>query len=794
MAAREIPAKKAGLPEFRIPKAKSGDKPVSAFDLSSHARARAALDFGLEADDPGFNIFVLGDDRAGRMTATRAHLERWASAREKAPSDWVYLNNFRRSHKPKPYRLPGGKGRRLRDMMKALVDDLHELIPSALKDPDHAEALRRQGMQFNTGLQQEVEDLRGEARKSGIDLRMTEQGPVATPLGPDGQPRKPEDMTAEDRTAFATAMGPIEARLAEINRQVIEQQNRFRESAIAAQRQIVAAAVAPRIEVIRSEFSALGGLGRWLTELQEDILDNIALFLRSEPPEDAPEGAVTGPVGASQRYAVNIVTDNADQKSMPVVVEPRPTYENLFGTMEYRIENGVLVTDFTMIRSGAIHRANGGILVIRADALAAMPGVWEYLKGAIRDGEIRIEEHHRSGAMPMTGAPKPKPVPLSVKVVLVGAPRWYYAFLSIDPEFSSYFKVKADIESDMPANATNIRVFAGIIRAQAARHGCGCTDEAVQLLLGLSSRWTSDRGKLAASFEVVEDIVAEAAHRAAAANGGKAVVDISHVREAVEGRRQRNSRVEDRTQEAIADNAVMIATDGAVVGQVNGLTVRQLGDHSFGAPARVTARTYIGEQGVINIDRLTGHGGPIQQKGMFILGGYLHGLFSRRRPVSFSATVTFEQSYGGVEGDSASLAELSAILSSLADLPVRQDLAITGSVNQLGQAQVIGGLHHKIEGFFRTCAERGLTGEQGVIFPRANERNLVLRDDVAEAVAAGRFHLWSVSTIEEAVELFTGAKCGKPSKAGRYPEDSLYGRVQRTLEAFDDELDGRAGA
>ena len=779
MAARKIPAKRAGLPEFRLPK--KPVRAVTAFDLSSHERAREALNFGLEANDPGFNIFVVGDDRAGRMTATRAHLEEWAAARGGRPADWVYLNNFRRAHKPKPYRLPAGAGRQLRDRMQALVADLRQLVPAALKDPGQAEAMREAGLRFNADLNKEIEEVRELARSRNIDLRMTPEGPVATPLDADGQPRKPEEMTAAERTAFAEAMAPIESRLFDINRHVMEEQQRLRESAIGAQRQVVAAAIAPKIDLLAQQFAGLGGLARWLVELREDILDNFPLFL-------APSGAPDR--NPEHRYAVNLVTDNADQRNPPVVVEARPTYENLFGSMEYRLENGVLATDFTMIRSGALHRANGGVLVLRADAVASAPGVWEYIKGAVRDGEIRIEEMHRTGAMPLTGAPKPKPVPLDVKVVLVGAPRWYYAFLSLDPEFASYFKVKADIESSMPANAANVAVYAGMIRQEAAVLGRGIEDAAIRLLLGQSSRWSGDRRRLAASFELIEDVVAEAAHRLPPQGGGKAApIGRTEVRDAIDARRRRNARTEDRSQEMIADNSVMIATEGTVTGQVNGLTVMQLGDHTFGSPARVTARTYVGKQGVINIDRLTGHGGPIQQKGMFILGGYLHGLFSRRHPVSFSATVTFEQSYGGVEGDSASLAEICAILSSLGDIPLRQDLAITGSVNQLGEAQVIGGLHHKIEGFFRTCNERGLTGEQGVIFPQANEPNLVLRPEVAEAVEAGRFHLWSVRTAAEAIELFTGMKAGKPGREGRYPASSIFGRVQQTLDDFDKALD-----
>jgi predicted ATP-dependent protease len=436
-----------------------------------------------------------------------------------------------------------------------------------------------------------------------------------------------------------------------------------------------------------------------------------------------------------------------------------------------------------MIRSGALHRANGGILILRAEALAADPMAWQFLKGALRDGEIRIEEPHRMGSLPLTGAPQPRPIPLKVKIVVVGDPQYYYAFHALDPEFAFYFKVKADIDATMDADACNVDTFTRLIR-QAARRcaGLACEDGAVQALLGQCARWTGDRTKLAATFELVEDVLAEAA--IGLCEPARAIT-AEHIKAAIVARRLRNSALEDHSHELIARSAVMIRTHGAATGQVNGLTVRAVGDHIFGSPARVTARTYVGRRGIINIDRLTGHGGPIQQKGMFILGGYLHGLFSERCPISFSATVTFEQMYAGVEGDSASLAELCAILSSLADLPVRQDLAVTGSVNQVGEAQVIGGLHHKIEGFFRACQELGLTGTQGVIFPRANETNLVLRDEVAEAVSQGKFHLWSVEHVDDVLELFTGLKAGRPGADGRFPSRTVYGKVQAKLESHD---------
>ena len=443
------------------------------------------------------------------------------------------------------------------------------------------------------------------------------------------------------------------------------------------------------------------------------------------------------------------------------------------------------MTDFTMIRAGSMHRANGGMLVLRAEALARNPTSWEFLKGALRDGEIRIEEPHRAGSVPLAGAPRPKAIALDIKVVIVGAPRWYYTFFSIDPDFQTYFKVKADIDADMDATPDNLASYAALIRTIAHDHRqVSCDDAAVQRLLGMAARWAEHREKLTARFEILEDVVTEAAEIVHEQGGD--VVTEAIVIQASEHRRRRNARVEDRMQQSISEGTVMIDTSGEAVGQINALTVRDLGDHAFGGPSRVTARASVGRLGVINVERQVALGGPIQQKGVMVLQGYLAGCFAKRFPLSFNCSITFEQNYGGVEGDSASMAELVAVLSDLSGAPLRQDIAITGSVNQHGESQAIGGAHHKIEGFFRSCVEQdGLTGHQGVVIPAVNEKNLILRDEVAAAVAGGEFHIWGVANIDDAVALFTGLDAGQPDDAGDYPPNSVYGRVMARLAEYD---------
>ena len=544
-------------------------------------------------------------------------------------------------------------------------------------------------------------------------------------------------------------------------------------------RRVAAAdAIAPALDSLAAEFGVYAGLARWLVELRADILDNLDVFSAPAAQSDEDDRPRQTP---EERYAVNLFVDHRDDLHPLVVVEPNPTYENLFGRIEYRSGGGIAETDFTLIRPGALHRANGGILVLRAEAVAKNAEAWRFLKDALRDLCIRIEERHREGGMPMAGAPQPKPIRLSIKVVIVGAPRWYYNFFSGDPDFTTYFKIKADIDPDMPAGPENLAVYASLLRAMARRRGREIEEAAMLRLLGEASRWASNRQKLSARFELVEDVLIEAAQQAERGRRDPPPITLEHVRRALDERRRRDARVEDRTLEAIRDGFVLIETEGSRVGQANALVVRDQGDHAFGVPARVSARVFVGRHGIVNIERSTELGGPLQQKGVLIISGYLSGRFARDFPLSFGASLTFEQSYGGVEGDSASMAELVTLLSALAEVPLRQDIAITGSASQMGDAQSVGGCHLKIEGFYRLCRTRGLTGEQGVLLPVANEPSIVLGDAVAADVAAGKFHVWSMRNVDDALRLLTGL-----------PSEEVHRRAAATLERYDGLMRERA--
>jgi predicted ATP-dependent protease len=774
MTARELSASEVELPRFAFTPASGAE----VFDLDSHARAREALDFGLAVEGVGFNIFVVGDDRAGRMTTTLDYLND-ALAKRPAPNDWVYLNNFRHPWSPTPHRLPAGMGRRLRDRVAALIAKLREALGAAFTSEAYqarALALRET---LQAGIGTDLETLRQSARGHGLELVQGQDGALRlrrAEAGADAQPRSAADDDAERALAASLARFQLQAAGAQL-----QLGERLRE----LNRGIAGDVAGAMIEELAAEFSGLAGLGRWLTELRVEIIENPTQFQAAA--DDGGDGDA-----AERRYAVNLLVDHGEDAHPTVVLESNPSYENLFGRIEYRQAEGTVETDFTLIRAGSLHRANGGILVLRAEALAANPASWTFLKAALRDREIRIEEPQRAQMLPMAVAPKPKPIPLEVKVVIVGAPRWYATFFGGDPDFETYFKIKADIDSDMAVSPRNLSLYAGLIADMARDHQLdGIAEAAICRLLGIAARWAERRDRVTARFELIEDVVTEAAVRAHQAKERQ--LTEATVLATMEARRRRNARIEDRVIRAITEGAVMIATTGSAIGQVNALTITDVGDRRFGAPVRVTARASVGQAGVINIERDVELGGPIQQKGAMVLQGFLAGRFGQTQPPSFTCSITFEQTYGGVEGDSASLAELVAVLSDLAQLPIRQDLAITGSVSQIGRAQAIGGARWKIEGFFRVCqsAAGGLTGTQGVIVPETNRVNLVLRDEVAAAIAAGRFHVWSAATVEDALELLLGAPAGTADAAGRYPPDSVFGRVAARLAGFDRILTAR---
>ena len=781
MVSRKISATEAGLPYFEVLEL---EKSANTFSLESHTRAKEALERGLEMSEPGFNIFVVGEDRSGRMTATLAFLEE-EMAKRPPPPDWLYLNNFLQENQPHAFPLPSGLGKAFKKRLNSLISQIREGLVYAFDQEQIQGMLKAQKEQLNAEIFEKLEKLRSEAHDAGLEINQTQQG-IFVVNSEQKAKAKSKNSPEEDSEGVDIRVQELEYKISQFTKWATGEQIKIQQSSQSLGRKIADATISMLIKNLKEEFSEIHSICNWLDELQMDATEHFHLFL----PPSSNQTNHPGYEPPERRYAVNLFVDHNSSKHPKVVLEANPTYQNLFGRLEYLQEGGGADTDFTMIYPGALHRANGGVLVLRADALAGSDISWKFLKGAIRDETIQIEELHRFNGIPIAGAPKPQSIPLNLKVVIVGTPHWYYTFFSSDPEFKSYFKIKAEIDGDMPASSNNLSRLGGIIQKMAHdRGGYTCSNSAVSELFSYASRWAEDRKRISSKFEQIDDLIAEAA-AIAKQSGYIKQLEAADIKAARTARLRRNSRVEDRNQEMIQNGSVKIDLNGLVIGQVNGLTVRDVSDHTFGSPSRVTARTSIGRKGVVNIERDVALGGPIQQKAAMILNGYFLGTFARRTPLSFTASMTFEQNYGGVEGDSASLAEAVAIISDLAKMPVNQSLAITGSMNQLGVAQSVGGVRHKIEGFFRACEKSrdGLTGEQGVIVPASNKEQILLDQSVQDAISNGKFHIWTVEHLADALELMLGAPAGEEEQDGSFPSETIFGRVQATLSMFNHQL------
>lgn len=763
------------FPTFKYDKRVANAKVrMNPMDLSSHSRAREALEFGMTMHQPEFNIYVIGDDRTGRMDGTKRFLENYIKQKP-TPSDWIYVNNFKQMHKPLPLQLNEGQGIVLKQYMRHFVSKLEAIVMNTLESSELAAKIQNAHDSVEGGVERAVENLRQYALSHELDIRQSEEGTVVVLAEKKGKPQEFDKLPLVEKKRIEKAYEEIRTRLHDIM-QDAQQKNAILLDQIEEMRKsFVDERVTPLLNKLRKKFGDILNFDRWVSHLRSDILEHLILFERDE------ENPAQRLQILNERYGVNLIVDHSDDPCPRVVLEPNPTYENIFGQIKYRAaDSGGLETNVTMIRAGSLHRANGGVLILRADALAQEPLVWEYLKSALRDREIRIEELHRSNTMPLMDAPEPLPIPLDVQIVLVGAPRWYYGFFFHDQDFATYFKVRADIDPDMIADRTNCNVYVKMIQQFCHdKLKINCEDSAVQILLGYCARWAGDRKKLSSQYELLQDLVVEAATFSKQRKAYN--ITPKDVEDAYDTRQSRNAWMEERIQETIREKIIDIQTHGAVVGQINGLTVLPMEMNSFGTPSRITARTYMGTEGILNIERFVDMGGPIQQKGAFIVDAYLKGTFGQDFPVSFSGSITFEQNYGGVEGDSASIAEVCALLSSLSGVPLRQDIGITGSMNQLGLVQSIGGVVEKIEGFYKCCKNTGFTKTQGVIIPKANESHVILRSEVARAIRAGRFHVWSVETVEEALEILTGI----PARAKTWDTASIYGRIYHRLKGFD---------
>ena len=753
-------------------------------------RAVEAVKFGIGIEAEGYNVFALGPPGTGKHSLLKEFFDERASDKP-VPSDWCYVHNFDEPHKPRAIELPPGRGVELREDMEQLIEELQTALESAFESEEYQN--RRQEIREEVQEEQEnaLEELRKKAEEEGFRLMRTPAGLGFAPVK-DGEvvaPDAMQDLSEEEREEMEETVSELQEELQQIMQQMPRLQREAQERMRKLNQEMENLAAGGLIEDLRQKYSDLDEVVEYLDAVEDDVVENVRDFLPQDSNQgqaqmraQAAESALAGVGGRQQmrRYQVNVLVDHSESEHGPVIDEANPTYPNLIGRVEHVPQMGALLTDFNLIKSGALHRANGGFLLLDARKVLLQPYAWEGLKRALRSGEVRIESPGQAYGLITTISLEPEPIPLDVKVALVGDRMLYYLLDSLDPEFGPLFKVMADFDERMDRTDESQQSYARLLATLIRKEDLQPFDRgAVARVLERSARTVGDAEKLSTRMRNITDLLREANYWAK--ENGNGAVTAEDVERAIEAKVYRSDRVRERVQEAILRETVLLDTEGEVAGQINGLSVLQLGDFAFGRPNRITARVRLGSGEVVDIEREVELGGPLHSKGVMILAGFLGARYAEDTPLSLSASLVFEQTYGMVDGDSASSAELYALLSAVAEIPIKQNLAVTGSVNQHGEVQAIGGVNEKIEGFFDICDERGLTGDQGVLIPRSNVKHLMLRSDVIDAVERGDFHIYPVDTIDEGIELLTGVPAGERDEDGLYPEDSVNGRVQAAL-------------
>jgi lon-related putative ATP-dependent protease len=749
------------------------------------SRAIEAAEFGLGIRQSGYNIFALGPPGTGKMTTVRQYVEKMAAA-EEIPSDWCYINNFEESHRPRTLRLPPGRGRNLQRDMDGLIEELRAAIPAAFASDDYQ--ARKQSIvdEYKERQETALKTLNEQAKEKNIAL-------IRTPMGLALAPRKGEEVLSpeefeklpdSDQEAIKTEIEGLQRELQGILQQVPRWETDQREKTRELDREVTRFAVGHLIDGIRKRYEDIPAVLEFLDAIQKDVLENTEELVRNEQQATAMiPGMPARPSNEAtilSRYRVNLIVDNARTKGAPVVFEDQPNHQNLIGRVEHIAQMGTLLTDYSLIKPGAFHRANGGYIVLDARRLLMSAYAWEDLKSTLRLGEIKIESLGERLGLVSTVSLDPQPIPLQVKVILVGDRMIYYMLSSLDPDFSELFKVEMDFDDRMDRDEENAQLFARLVTTIARKENLRPFDPAaVGRVIEQASRMTGDAHKLTAQMSSTQDLLGEADYWAGREK--REVVGVADVDRAIEAQIRRSDRVRQRMIEEVHRGTIVIETEGSRVGQINGLAVIQMGGFAFGRPSRITSRVRMGKGQVVDIEREVALGGPLHSKGVLILSGFLGERYARETPLALSATLVFEQSYSGVDGDSASSTELYALLSALADAPIKQSFAVTGSVDQFGNVQAIGGVNEKIEGFFDTCRIAGLTGEQGVLIPASNVKHLMLRKDVVAAAAAGKFRIHAVETIDQGIELLTGVPAGERQADGSFPEGTINRRVEDRL-------------
>ena len=736
-------------------------------EVLGQPRAVAAFAFGTSIASPGFNLFALGQPGSGKTTLIRDYLQRRA-ARQSTPGDLCYVNNFADPRCPKALRLPPGRAAALRHDMDALVEELNTAIPKAFDSEDYTRHRDKvmEGLEVNRG--EELGRLNQRVTGAGFQLLKGPGGLLLVPAS-GGKPLSEEELerlTAEEREKLAHTRERLQHEIEERLRAIREMEKGVRDALRALDTDTAAYATRHLMDDLRARYRDLPAVLEYLADLQADITAHLDDFRKGKDAETpaTPPIPIPNAERPLPRYQVNVLVDNGQLKGAPVIVESNPTYHNLTGRIEHQANWGGVVTDYTMIKPGALHRANGGYLIIPARECLLNPFAWEGLKRALKDRSLQIEELGAQLSMLSTVTLDPQPIPLDAKVVLIGSPAIYYLLYAYDEDFRKLFKVKADFTTRMRRDKESEQAYAVFVNHITQQDNSLPFDSAaVARIIEYGSRATGGQDHLSTQFGDIADLIREATHHAG--QNSHQTITADDVRAAEEARRYRQNLVEERLQESLADGTMLLENTGTAVGRINGLSVLDMGDYAFGHPVRLTASVGPGRRGVVSIEREVEMSGPIHGKGVMILGGYATHKYGQTGPLSLSASLVFEQQYGMVEGDSASLAELCVLLSAVSGVPLRQDVAVTGSVNQHGQVQPVGGVTEKIEGFFDFCRTKGLSGTQGVFLPAPNRRHLMLRDDVVEAVANGQFHIWLGEEVDDALELLTGAPPGETHRA-----------------------------
>ncbi len=753
-------------------------------------RAVKAFDFGLHVKIKGYNIYMSGPSGTGKTTYAKASTERLA-ATEDVPLDWCYVYNFQNPRSPLALSFPAGEGRKFRDDMNELV----QLFQTELQKVFRTEDYEKQKTELLRGFDEKrdalMDQMSKEAAENDFQVKTTNSGIYFMPVV-DGKPvgeEEYDDLAEDVKDVIEKNSQIVQEKASAIMRDIRELDKESKRCVDQLDYKVGMFAIGHHVSAVQEKYEQNEKAVAYINAVKEDVLENISQFFEDE--EDGEEGLASllpmlskkQPEDVTLKYKVNLIVDNSETEGAPVVTTFNPTYYNLVGEVEYDSEFGNLTTDFMKIKSGLFHKANGGYLIVQAQDILSAPQAWEALRRVIKTKEINMDAIREQLGTVVAPTLKPEPIPANIKIIMIGSSYYYELLSTYDEEFDKFFKIRADFDYEMPRSQENMLKIAQFIKGFTMREKTMDFDvSAVCAVVEYSSRAAERQNKLSTRFNDLAEILGEAA--AWAKLDGAEMVTAKHVQKTIVEKEDRLRLYEEKLDEMLEENVIMIDVDGAEVGQINGLAVLDMGSYAFGNPSRITATTYVGKSGIVNIEKEARMSGQTHDKGVQIITGYLGQTYAQKFPLSLSCRVCFEQNYNGIDGDSASSTELYCILSSLAELPIRQDLAVTGSVNQKGEIQAIGGVTYKIEGFFDLCKKRGLTGKQGVIIPVSNIRDLVLKDEVVEAVKEGVFHIYPISTIDEGIALLMSTPAGEKDEKGEYPPDSVHGKVMAKLKAF----------